>query len=805
MFCTKCGKELNSGDRFCAHCGAETKQNEPQLHRYEDVVFNPPFRIEAERKTAEIMKEREEFRGFSEPEREEPKEAKPRERISINWNLDGLPNTEQKRTEEVNFDWGEVVERKNSSMQEPIGKFEFEPIIASRQTGLSEEYNERHAATNKEEKAERILDSLFGAGAGREMLKEEIPEPVVEQININKDASEDESIISLEDLEKELFGEMENLPAGGTATVQYRPLNISEVDSNEELDSFFGEDKPAAPIVDGEKFDPSVTAVFTPVENKLQDIFKERLSEIENEDEYKPLFEDIVKEASDIGEVDEPTTEAKPIFMTGELLEDEPETAEQPENIDLLDERLENGDISEASLEQKTLLEDSTDSESLLDEKLRTENPTAEELWDDSPFNDSMLGKNLMEEKPAADNLWEEVEEEKESLNLYDELFSEPELSPEQRANYKFYTFNRNTDAFKELLRREKERLEEMGADYVPQNVFAETSSKKQTPKSKIAYVSTALPAETTNVDATGTEQVIISGPGSRPAMPLGGENKAAANTEEKDNSGFKYADIFPGTEPANTFTSAGISISEEKLSQKTEKAQQLKEFFDEIDNEEPKHGGVFGKILLTILIIALLLCGTAFGAKYFFPDSIVATYSDIAIEKGLSLIDKIRGNDEIIEPIDDEVDTPYDSKAVYLSEIITANSAGLKTIGEILYSADENLRFDKLTVGSFEEVPSMPELEVTDGVANYDANPIISSVIAYYDSWLENNAESELIGINRLEIGDIRTDGSTAYVLSRIFFATEAAGEAVKVETVKIAIGETELTVEEVMEESLQ
>ena len=54
MFCTKCGKELYEGDRFCAYCGAEVRA---QRHsKNDEIVFNPPFKIEAQKKTEEILK-----------------------------------------------------------------------------------------------------------------------------------------------------------------------------------------------------------------------------------------------------------------------------------------------------------------------------------------------------------------------------------------------------------------------------------------------------------------------------------------------------------------------------------------------------------------------------------------------------------------------------------------------------------------------------------------------------------------------------------------------------------------------------
>ena len=57
MYCTKCGKELYPDDRFCAYCGAEVRNREKPKPKYEDIVFNPPFKIEAEKKTREILQE----------------------------------------------------------------------------------------------------------------------------------------------------------------------------------------------------------------------------------------------------------------------------------------------------------------------------------------------------------------------------------------------------------------------------------------------------------------------------------------------------------------------------------------------------------------------------------------------------------------------------------------------------------------------------------------------------------------------------------------------------------------------------
>ena len=119
MFCTKCGKELNEGDRFCAYCGAAVRA---QRHsKNDEVVFNPPFKIEAQKKTEEILKASE--------ERKDTETAK-RETVSFNWNLDGFPTAQPKKTEDVDFNWDSVLERKNrgfAPIEAAIEKIEPKP------------------------------------------------------------------------------------------------------------------------------------------------------------------------------------------------------------------------------------------------------------------------------------------------------------------------------------------------------------------------------------------------------------------------------------------------------------------------------------------------------------------------------------------------------------------------------------------------------------------------------------------------------------------------------------------------------
>ena len=88
MFCTNCGKKLYEGDRFCAYCGTKVREEEPKSRQ--EIVFNPPFRAEAERGPSEI------FKGFSESseELEKPRRTEP---AHFDWNLDGFPSSESRK------------------------------------------------------------------------------------------------------------------------------------------------------------------------------------------------------------------------------------------------------------------------------------------------------------------------------------------------------------------------------------------------------------------------------------------------------------------------------------------------------------------------------------------------------------------------------------------------------------------------------------------------------------------------------------------------------------------------------------
>ena len=168
MFCTKCGKELHEGDRFCAYCGAEVRA---QRHsKNDEIVFNPPFKIEAQKKTEEILKAAE--------ERKHTEKAK-KETISFDWNLEGFPDAQPKKTEDVDFNWDSVLERRSR------GVASVEPAV---------------------EKIELKFEAAHESAESGAVKKDENTDAASE-------TTQPEDVLSVEELEKELFGDFERQEA----------------------------------------------------------------------------------------------------------------------------------------------------------------------------------------------------------------------------------------------------------------------------------------------------------------------------------------------------------------------------------------------------------------------------------------------------------------------------------------------------------------------------------------------------------------------------------------------------------------
>ncbi len=95
MYCKKCGKLLDEGDKFCSNCGTRVTED-----------FVPAFRMEEPQKEAPLN------RAAPQPE------ERPKRKFHIeefNWDLEGYP-TARKKTEDVDFNWSSVLEEKRQDL-----------------------------------------------------------------------------------------------------------------------------------------------------------------------------------------------------------------------------------------------------------------------------------------------------------------------------------------------------------------------------------------------------------------------------------------------------------------------------------------------------------------------------------------------------------------------------------------------------------------------------------------------------------------------------------------------------------------
>lgn len=208
MFCTKCGNPLHDGDKFCAHCGAKVREDiareASDSQKYEEVVFNPPFRQEAERRTKQLTEE--------DPYSKEPK----KESVHFDWNLDGFPDRDSKKDDDFELNWEAVIERRREPKPVTVEKI------------LPED---REESDDKEKTAE--ISGQINTG--------EIPSDHKKE-DLYEDEIKKEEPLSIADLERELFGQdaMDEMKDGEGAAED------SLTQRSERDESLSGEEKAAA-------------------------------------------------------------------------------------------------------------------------------------------------------------------------------------------------------------------------------------------------------------------------------------------------------------------------------------------------------------------------------------------------------------------------------------------------------------------------------------------------------------------------------------------------------------------------------
>lgn len=202
MFCTKCGKKLYDGDSFCAYCGAKVREElmfkteakpKEEKSKYEEVVFNPPFRFEPEERTKTTAEES-----------QVSKDKAKKESVVLDWNLDGFPSRER-RKDDFEINWDAVIERRREN--KPVN---VERIIP--ETGFKTDIEAKKEVLAEKVKVETKQETV------------ETPAPAsVEELSAEKE----ETTLSIEELEKALFGgedfsSLEELDP--SVTVEYKAL-----------------------------------------------------------------------------------------------------------------------------------------------------------------------------------------------------------------------------------------------------------------------------------------------------------------------------------------------------------------------------------------------------------------------------------------------------------------------------------------------------------------------------------------------------------------------------------------------------
>lgn len=359
---------------------------------------------------------------------------------------------------------------------------------------------------------------------------------------------------------------------------------------------------------------------------------------------------------------------------------------------------------------------------------------------------------------------------------LEKELFGSLEKEPDDR----FYTFNQKNNAFQELLDKEKERVRSLEDEY-----------NKQLAEMDYTWVPDVFPAKhkpepVKEIQAEPDEPVLIGvvQPQTPQTLDLTKETvipPSNASNEEStptDKEKLRYSDIFPRVDtPGSGGSGSGFAFDEEE--------------------EEPlkKHTGL--KILIAILIIALVLEGIILAIKFFAPDSKASQMVNDVIFKVADIF--TGGSDETANDVQDD-----DVKSAYISGIVTEKAADVKTIGSVIYNPQ--LVYDKSKAHSFDEIASADEFvdaEWKDASATY-GEKLIETIIKYYDGWIDTKKDESLVGINTLEIGEIKTGQSGFYTLCKVTYAGADGSEISDVQTVYTVISNGLMVINEIKEEVL-
>lgn len=757
MFCTNCGKKVYDGDKFCANCGTKVRKDVPEPKPVNsDIVFNPPFKVEAEKRTNEI------YRGFA---AEKPAEEKKRtvEPVNFDWNLSGFPQ-ETRKTEEVDFNWDSVVERRNQQRRDETRQEYRQDVPAPVVDKIELHEAEKHAPQAEETSAlteEDILAALSVSGRVRTPLyngplvepakaaAEMFAEPVWEPVNVAMERAAAEP--------KKPAAEPVPEPAEEEPAVNVDTFDLSELGLITEIPELILPDDPeeTEPVCEAEpEAEPEKEPVTVPAEEPAAEPADEPAAEetaMTIEELEAELFGSSYK---GLGAMAPEET----VKSTAQLEKFYTYNKKNEEFQQLLDQEYERLRGMESARRADTESLEFTWARTLFPER-KKEVPAAEEAAEEKAAEEAVAA----EESPA--------EPEAEAQSVSDATLDFSAVREEARMKKKL-----EAAAAEEAAKP----AEEPAAVEVP----AEPETEAEPAAEDEESVKPAEESETVQ----NTEQDTPS------------EEPAADEHDEKAK--LRYSDIFPRENPDDDGNAGDGAVSGT--------AAKVSEVFDEYDeDDEPKKMNIIVKLILTVLVLLILAEGVVLLAKFIAPDSVFSQKADAVVEM---LMDRITGGDGKSDGDDGgEGGLPVsagDSENTYISDLLAEKIELPDTIGEVL--EDPALKYDEDKEYAFDELPDAKILEESEWKTGDDGEPvthaegILTAVVDYYAQWQATNKDTSLIGINKLEIGEIRTGEKGYYTLCRLTFAGDDGDEVVKYVTACVKISQNSMVLNDIKEEKL-
>jgi hypothetical protein len=265
---------------------------------------------------------------------------------------------------------------------------------------------------------------------------------------------------------------------------------------------------------------------------------------------------------------------------------------------------------------------------------------------------------------------------------------------------------------------------------------------------------------------------------------------------EEKEKTKLRYSDVFPLDSFDSDDSSSGDDGGSDVLPSKKEVTPA--DDYDDDDDEEYK-GNKVVKALIVILAVIVAIELVIIGAKAIAPDSGFSK----AVDQFMSKVTSVFTGDDEEQPQTEETKEENSYMYQYVSELAETGDK----IGTVTYQPD--LKYDLNKTYSFEQIGQTQAFDngsasSAQGQEDAYGKAIVEAVIGYYNGWQDRNQDENLVGINSLEIGEIRSGTDEYYVLNKITFAAADGSTVTSYQTVRLAGTDNGIIVDEVKEETV-